>query len=102
MRRMASMSAGVVTGMVYRVRQADLSSPDSPAIVRNAVTAAPRGRAPPPRHKGARGRCSKRSELVLGREADLLPLDRSCQKHAADSRGQTQLTGVAFRETDLV
>src|SRR5437763_4246968 len=102
MRRMASMSAGVVTGMVYRVRHADLSSPDSPSIVRNAVAAARAPARPPSRHKGARGRSSWRSELVLGCEVELATLNRPSKEHIAEASRRTELAGIAFREADLV
>src|SRR2546421_1231198 len=102
MRRIASMSAGVVTDMVYRIQRASLGSPDCPSIVRNAVAAAPRGRAPPLRHQGARGVFYSNLELVLGREVDLATLNRPGKEHIAEASRRAELAGIAFREADLV
>src|SRR5205807_8068340 len=58
--------------------------------------------APPSHHRGARGRSCWRSELVLGREADLATLNRPGKEHIAEASRRTELACIAFREADLV
>src|SRR5207302_10206038 len=87
--------------------------PDSLSMARDAVdTATPRRMpadkgsrldpASPSHHRGARGRSCWRSELVLGREADLATLNRPGKEHIAEASRRTELACIAFREADLV
>src|SRR5215469_418775 len=85
MRRMSSINAGVITAIRACPKK----------------TRAP-GSLSTPKHGGGTELRVFSLELVVGREVDLLTLDRPRQQHPAETDRGTGLAGVAFRETDLV
>src|SRR5438045_4085663 len=102
MRCMASMSAGVITDMVCRIQQAGVGALGFSLNRPECSSRRPARPRPPSRHKGAGGRSSWRSELVLGCEVELATLNRPGKEHIAEAGRRTELACIAFREADLV